>query len=222
MYIAIEGSEGSGKSSVVNFLRERLPHAHFVREPGGTPIAEKVREILLWGDPGETLDSTSELLLMATARNQVLQKVVKPLLSEDNLIISDRCYWSSAALQCVEDSDWYLFEHVHNAVLRNGLSPDYIIYLDVEPEIGLRRAAARSTPDRFEQRDLAYFNGVRKRYMDMVKMQKETSIVINANGTLEETLKAVENAITKLVPISLRGNWNDTARTTDAQSHHQN
>lgn len=200
-FIVIEGLEGAGKSTaiqtVANFLKHRLRESSHqlvqTREPGGTPMAEEIRN-LVKAPRHETVSSTTELLLMYAARAQLLENVIRPALQRGDWVLADRHDLSSRAYQGggrqISDS---MIDPIRQVVL-NGLVPDLTLYLDIDPVIGLARASARGDLDRIEQEQLAFFQRTRQRYL-AIAAQDSSIVVIDASQPLEQVQQALMNAL---------------------------
>lgn len=200
-FIVIEGLEGAGKSTaiqtVANFLKHRLRESSHqlvqTREPGGTPMAEEIRN-LVKAPRQETVSSTTELLLMYAARAQLLENVIRPALQRGDWVLADRHDLSSRAYQGggrqISDS---MIDPIRQVVL-NGLVPDLTLYLDIDPVIGLARASARGDLDRIEREQLAFFQRTRQRYL-AIAAQDSSIVVIDASQPLEQVQQALMNAL---------------------------
>ncbi len=182
-FIVIEGLEGAGKSSamacVVNYLQEhQIPYIQ-VREPGGTPMAEAIRALVKqpWA---ETVTAETELLLMYASRAQLVANVIEPALTRGEWVISDRHDLSSRAYQGggrgIDDAKLATLRQL----VLGDFTPDLTLLLDIEPARGLARAQARGELDRIEQEELAFFERVRQRYLNIAAMDPSI-LVIDAN-----------------------------------------
>ncbi len=200
-YIVIEGLEGAGKTTareaVVAVLHEQgIEDVVFTREPGGTPLAEKLRSLVLdirsVGD--EVISDKAEVLMFYAARVQLVETVIKPALARGAWVIGDRHDLSTQAYQGggrgIDQAR--LLATLRDAVLGD-FRPDLTLYLDVTPEVGLKRARARGELDRIEQESLDFFNRTRARYLELAA-QDPTIRTIDATQPLENvtaSLKAV-------------------------------
>ncbi|MGM0905487.1 MAG: dTMP kinase [Pseudomonadota bacterium] len=196
-FIVIEGLEGAGKSSaiasVVTHLQAKGVRVETVREPGGTPLAESLRELVKkkWD---EKVSSTTELLLMYASRVQLVDNVIKPALLKNRWVIGDRHDLSSRAYQGggrqLGDE---LLERVREITL-GSFKPDLTLLLDVDEKKGLERARERGDLDRIEEEDLAFFQRTRQAYLN-IAAKDPTIIVIDANQSMLDVHQAILQAI---------------------------
>lgn len=184
--ITLEGGEGAGKSTQVSILANRLTQAgHQViatREPGGSPAAEEIREVLLSGN-AKSFGAFAEALLFSVARQDHVNTVINDALAKGSWVISDRFLDSTRAYQGVSGG---VPQPVISALERltlKGLTPDLTIILDLPVEEGLRRAAKRSGngPDRFESETLAQHERIRKAFLDIAEEEPNRCAVIDAS-----------------------------------------
>jgi dTMP kinase len=200
--IVIEGLEGAGKStavdSVIEFLSKRNIASIRVREPGGTTIGEILRTIIKNADYSQVLDDRSELLLLYTARIQLLEEVIKPALKQDQWVIADRFELSTLAYQGGGRGLNQAMIKQLSAFCLQGLSPDLILYLDISPELGMQRAGLRGQFDRIEQQSLAFFNRVHESYLTQLQVNPEI-IRIDASLALKEVQSAIEKALNHFI-----------------------
>jgi dTMP kinase len=197
-FIVIEGLEGAGKSSAVAILTGAIQAAgHTVvntREPGGTAMAEAIRDVVKhdWIDEKVTIEA--ELLLMYAARAQLVQNVILPNLEKGHWVLGDRHDMSSQAYQGGgRQIDQNLIESLRDITLKN-FRPDFTLYMDVEPKEGLKRAKGRGELDRIEQEDLSFFERARERYLLLAK-QDHNCVVINTMQSIHTVHKDVGLAI---------------------------
>ncbi len=188
MFLTVEGAEGVGKSThietIKKFLDSRdIPHI-LTREPGGTPVAERIRELLLAVDEDETLCELSELLLVFAARAQHLERVVKPALAQGKWVICDRFTDATYAYQGGgRGLDVTIIASLESLV-QGELKPDLTIILDLDPRIGIQRASERGELDRFEREQIEFFDKVRQRYLDIAAADPQRCAVIDAGNDL--------------------------------------
>ncbi len=188
-FITIEGGEGVGKTTnlelIQSILNERKIHFHLTREPGGTPLAEELRELLL-KKRDEVVDPYAELLTMFAARRQHVETVIKPKLMQNIWVVSDRFTDASFAYQGAgRELDWSKIELLENEFL-NGFKPNKTFLLDVDPNIGMQRAAQRSELDRFESEQMAFFDRVRNGYLKRQSADPDRFCLIDAGNSLEQ------------------------------------
>ncbi|MTD25418.1 dTMP kinase [Erwinia sorbitola] len=198
-FIVIEGLEGAGKTTardaVVSELRRHgINDIVFTREPGGTPLAEKLRELIKQGINDEPITAQAELLMLYAARVQLVENVIKPALARGAWVVGDRHDLSSQAYQGGgREMDSGLMHSLKQAVLGD-FSPDLTLYLDVTPEIGLQRARARGALDRIEQESLNFFIRTRERYLELaaadsrIKTVDATQPLDQVTASLRQTL----------------------------------
>ncbi|WP_020210568.1 dTMP kinase [Gilvimarinus chinensis] len=201
-FITIEGTEGVGKSTNLVFVQRWIEAAgHKVtvtREPGGTPLAEQVRELLL-AKRDESVDPTAELLLVFAARAQHLNRVIKPALARGEWVLCDRFTDATFAYQgSGRGLDTQLIANLEQQV-QGDVRPDLTLVLDIEPEVGLARASARAELDRFEQESLAFFQRVRQGYRQRIKAAPERYALIDAGQTLDAVQGDIERVLASML-----------------------
>lgn len=197
MFITFEGPEGAGKSTQLKHLVERLRGAGIdpvvTREPGGTPLGTRVREVLL--DPELDMHALPEFLLYSASRAQLVQDVIRPALERGEVVICDRYFDSSLAYQGAgRGLPLSLLQSVTREVTR-GLKPDLTILLDLDPVTGLERAARRGQPDRLERADLSFHQRVRQGFLDLARQEPQRFTVLDATHPPERTAQAVWKAV---------------------------
>ena len=200
MFITIEGPEGSGKSTAVNTAVKHLETLGYkivrTREPGGTPISEKIREVIL--DKGNTMmDPRTEALLYAASRRQHLVEKVWPALERGEIVVCDRYLDSSLAYQggarhlgIDEVLNINLFATEHT-------DPDLTLLFDIEPELGLARIAANSNREvnRLDLEKLEFHKTVRDTFLLLAKRYPERYVIIDASKSVEDVARATIEAI---------------------------
>jgi dTMP kinase len=196
-FIVVEGLEGAGKSSVIELIRAFLiAKGHEVectREPGGTPMAEAIRECVkqTWD---EVVTQETELLLMYAARSQLVENKIKPAMSANKWVIGDRHDMSSVAYQGGgRGIDLGVLSSLRKMTLGD-FEPDFVLYLDVEPSVGLARARGRGELDRIELSGLTFFENARKTYKKLVRASSK-AIEINAMQTMSDVHSNVTIAL---------------------------
>lgn len=204
-YIVIEGLEGAGKTTardvVVETLRDLgVNDLLFTREPGGTVLAEKLRSLVLdiksVGD--EVITDKAEVLMFYAARVQLVETVIKPALASGKWVIGDRHDLSTQAYQGGgRGIDREMLATLRNTVLGD-FHPNLTIYLDVTPEVGLKRARARGDLDRIEQESLNFFNRTRARYLELAA-EDSSIITVDATQPLDNVMNDIRAAVTAWV-----------------------
>lgn len=197
-FITIEGGEGVGKSTNIAFIQSQLEskgiQCLITREPGGTPLAEEIREVLI-KNRDEIVVSETELLLMFAARAQHLHQKIMPALSEGKWVISDRFTDATYAYQSggrgVSASNVGLLENF----VQGDLRPDLTLLLDAPPEVGMARARGRGQLDRFEEEKSAFFDRVRRNYLSRAAAEPKRFKVVDAT----QILSAVQRDIAELL-----------------------
>ena len=196
MFIAFEGVEGAGKGTQIGraqtYLQERGHDVLVTREPGGTVTGEKIREVLLDPATGK-LDPRAEALLFAASRAQTVAGVIRPALAEGKIVISDRYVDSSLAYQGwargLGEADILSL----NVWATQGLFPDLVILLHVEPERGLLRST--SVPDRMELEGEDFHAKVADAYLKIAEEHPERFVVIEGDATPDEVFERVREAL---------------------------
>lgn len=200
-FITVEGIEGVGKTTNIDFLVQAIEeHDHSVlttREPGGTPAAERIREILV--EHGEEpVPAVAEMLLMFAARSLHVSNVIRPALEAGTWVVCDRFTDASRAYQgggralpghYIET----LAEWVHG-----DLVPDLTVLLDAPVEVGLARAGQRGEPDRFERERVDFFTRVRDTYLELAAAEPERFAIVDANRDLRDVRADIESIVAML------------------------
>ena len=197
-FITIEGGEGAGKSSAQRFIADRLAERGITtvqtREPGGTPLAEAIRQTLLSVD-GEAPVEMTELLLVFAARAQHLAKVIEPALLRGDWVLSDRFTDATYAYQgAARGLSTATILHLEQLV-QGGRQPDKVLILDLPPEIGMARARSRGELDRFEREDHDFYERVRAGYLMRAEATPERYSVIDAGQALPQVESALSAEI---------------------------
>lgn len=196
-----EGPEGAGKSTQIARLCERLEAAGIeplaTREPGGTPMGDRVRAVLL--DPDLRVDPIAEFLLYAAGRAQHVQEVIAPALVAGRTVLSDRFAAASVAYQGHGrglDLDWVA--EVNGRAVQ-GCVPDRVVLLDLDPALGLARVAARGRPDRLEAADLAFHQRARAGFLAQAAADPHRWRRLDADQDVDALANAVWDAVADLV-----------------------
>jgi len=186
-FITIEGVEGVGKSTNIEQLKLFFDECRInyivTREPGGTQLGEKVRELLLTVSD-ETLDETAELLLVFAARAQHVQRVIKPALDVGTWVLCDRFTDATFAYQGAGRGISTESISVLQSLVQQDLRPDLTVILDLDPVIGMERAAKRAALDRFELEQIEFFERVRAGYLEIARCEPQRCAVIDANQSV--------------------------------------
>ncbi|HEX7031117.1 MAG TPA: dTMP kinase [Gammaproteobacteria bacterium] len=203
VFITVEGVEGAGKTTQLACLRDFLEAAGkrvvMTREPGGTPFAEAVRELLL-APREEKVAADAELLLMFAARAAHLEERIRPALARGKWVVCDRFTDATYAYQGGGRGVPHERIRVLEDFVQRGLRPDMTLFLDAPVDIGLARARGRDeTPDRFEREDVAFFERVRQVYHDRVAAEPGRFTVIDAARSVDEVRRDVEAALTRFL-----------------------
>jgi dTMP kinase len=200
IFIAFEGVEGAGKGTQVRLAKEFFEHEGFevliTREPGGTPVGEKVRELLLDPDTGR-IEPRTEALLFAASRAQHVATVIRPALAEGKVVICDRYVDSSLAYQGVARGLGEPDVLTLNVWATQGLFPDLVILLHLEPELGLLRST--EAPDRMELESGDFHAKVADAYLKIAEEHPERFVTIEANETPDVVQTQVEEALRKML-----------------------
>lgn len=202
MFITFEGPEGSGKTTISNIIEKRLKDIGYqvvhTREPGGTPIAEQIRNIIL--DKANTmLDARAEALLYAASRRQHLVEKVWPALKEGKIVICDRYIDSSLAYQGGARN--LGVENVLNINMfaTEGTFPDMTLLFDITPEKGLKRIAANANREvnRLDLEKIEFHKSVRNTFLELAKQYKNRYVIIDASKPLDEVVENTWKEILK-------------------------
>jgi len=180
-FIVVEGIEGAGKSSAISVIKQVLSkhNIEFIntREPGGTPLAESLRDIVKSADHDEILTQETELLLMYASRSQLLANRILPALEKGIWVIGDRHDLSSRAYQGGgRGFDDELMDTIAKVTMKD-FKPQLTLYLDINPELGLSRAQARGELDRIELEKIEFFHRVRNKYLEIALADDNIKIV---------------------------------------------
>jgi dTMP kinase len=199
-FITMEGGEGAGKSTMMGRVADWLEDAgHRVirtREPGGTELAEKLREILLDRN-NISLSGQVELLLMFAARAQHLDELIRPALARGDWVLCDRFTDATWAYQGGGRGLPHGEIEILEALVHGDLQPDLTLLLDLPVEEGLRRVAERGQADRFEQEPHVFFERVRNEYLDRAAAAPERFAVIDASRKIEKVWLQIVSVLQK-------------------------
>jgi dTMP kinase len=201
-FITVEGVEGVGKSTQLarlqEFLRARAIDLIMTREPGGSPLAEEIRTLLLT-PRADTITADAELLLVFAARADHLAQRIEPALERGQWVLSDRFTDASFAYQgagrgikasrIAELEQW----------VQGDLRPDRVVVLDLSPEEGARRVQRRATPDRFEREQLDFFHRARDMYLSRARSDAHRYRVVDASGSEDEVHSRIVTTLADLL-----------------------
>ena len=194
-FITFEGIDGSGKSTQAKILVEKLQTLNlktlFLREPGGTSIAEEIRSVLL-NNREEEMSSRSEALLMCASRAQLTKDIIAPELKAGKWIVADRYADSTLAYQGGGrglNLDWLI---KLNQFATYGIEPDLTFYIDIEPEVGFQRRKGLSS-DRIESAGLNFQNDIRQKYLEIVDNFGDRCVIIDGNLSIDEISNYIWN-----------------------------
>ncbi len=202
IFITVEGLDGCGKSTQIGLMREYLAQKGFevlmTREPGGTKISEKIRELLLDARNKE-MNSTTELLLYAAARSQLVAEVIKPAVNEGKAVICDRFMDSTFAYQGFgRGLDLKLLADINNVAV-DGMTPDVTFFFDLDPETALKRRLGSSKADRIEAEDMEFHRRVYEGYKKAASMFPGRIRTVDAGRSIEEIAADVRKILDDLI-----------------------
>lgn len=211
LFVTFEGGEGTGKSTQIRMLADRLRRRGVdvlvTREPGGSPGAEAVRHVILSG-AAEEYGTRMEAILFAAARNDHVEEIIRPALTSGAVVLCDRFMDSSRVYQGITGNLEPGFVQNLERVAVNGVIPDCTIILDVPASEGLRRARLRSgdsgeiaEPDRFEKEELDTHEKRREAFLDIAEADPLRCRVVDATGAAEDIAEQVFRIIEALLPI---------------------
>ena len=187
-YLAFEGIDGSGKTTLIDELSKKLTESNvdfnIVREPGGSKLGEGIRELLLSHD--YDVDPTSEALLMSASRAQLIQEIVKPAINNGQVVITDRSAYSSVAYQGVGRDLGYQKIYELNDLAIDSFWPEKVILLDIDPKISLSR---QKVADRIGSGEISFFNKVRDGYLQLAEDFSDKFLVLNAEDSHQQNFK---------------------------------
>jgi dTMP kinase len=194
-FITIDGVEGAGKSTQIDFIRDYLSNKGInvilTREPGGTELGEKIRELLLSPET-KSMHSETELLLMFAARNEHVHRKIMPALAQGDWVLSDRFTDASYAYQGGgRGLDINRIAQLEQWVLQD-FTPDMTLLLDVPVELGMSRIESRGKKDRIELEAMDFFNRVRESYIDRSKQFPDRIKLIDSSQTVEYTTQQIK------------------------------
>ena len=201
-FITVEGGEGVGKTTNIAFIRKWLEQQGLdyvaTREPGGTPLAEEIRGLLV-NPREEVVDENTELLLMFAARAQHLSQVIRPAMNAGKWVLCDRFTDATYAYQ--GGGRGVAVEKIAQleTLVQGTLRPDLTLLLDIGVEQGMARASERGAPDRFEQEKLAFFHAVRDCYLARAAAEPRRYRIIDASQPLPQVQSSIGEALEAFV-----------------------
>jgi dTMP kinase len=198
-FITLEGMDGAGKTTHLEWLRARLTAAGVAltvtREPGGTPLGERLREWMLHADEARQPDT--EALLMFAARNEHIARVIRPALEAGRWVLCDRFTDATYAYQAGGSGiSWARIAELERWV-QGDLQPDLTLYFDIDPELGRARSRAARAPDRFERERSDFFARVRAAYLRRAAEQPQRIRIVDGSNSMTEIQNQLENIILK-------------------------
>jgi len=206
-FIVIEGLEGAGKSTaiacVMAYLQQHKLQPVTVREPGGTPLAEAIRDLVKqqWQ---EQLTAETELLLMYASRSQLVANVIRPALAQQQWVVADRHDLSSRAYQGGGRQLGDAKLQALKTLVLGDFAPDLTLLLDIDPQVGLQRARSRGDLDRIEQEHVSFFERTRQRYLEIAAADPSIK-VIAAEQSIEQVQQQIIAVLDEyLVRLGLR------------------
>ena len=201
-FITLEGVEGTGKSTqldfVANYLRDHGQKVLCTREPGGTPVGERIRSILLDNEL-PAMDAETELLLMFAARSEHVNKVIEPALQSGTWVVSDRFYDASYAYQGYGRNVSLKRIDELRAISIGELKPDLTILLDVSLDVSVQRVAVRGNQDRFENEQHEFHTKVRNGYLQLAERHQERIRVVDATQSISNVQVEIKKILDNLI-----------------------
>ncbi len=197
-FVTVEGIDGAGKTTHVENLARRWTERGLevvrTREPGGTPLAESLRELMLH----QSMDGLTEALIVFAARRDHLQRVIEPALARGALVLCDRFTDATFAYQGAgRGHDLGVLAQLESWV-QEGRQPDLTLWFDLPPAVAAARRAAVRAPDRFESQDLAFFSAVRSGYARRCEADPQRFLRLDAAGTPDDVARQIELGLERL------------------------
>ena len=201
-FITLEGVDGAGKTTHIEFIKNYLSDLNInyvmTREPGGTALGEKLRDILLHDE----MNPQTETMLMFAARNEHIDKIIRPNLIKGAVVISDRFTDATYAYQGYGRG--YDLEAIATLerLVQQGRQPDLTLLFDIDPRVGIERARQRAELDRFEEEALSFFERVRNGYLQRAAMESRFA-VIDAAGSIEDVQATLTETLRPIIEGSM-------------------
>lgn len=203
-FITVEGVEGVGKSTNISFLSGLIEARGYTvlktREPGGTPMAERIREMLL-EHSDETLPDIAELLLFFAARSLHINNTIRPALRAGQWVVCDRFTDASRAYQGSGRGLDLGRINTLSEWVQEDLEPDLTLLLDAPAEVGMRRAAQRGETDRLESEQASFYRRVRAGYLELAEAEPDRFSVVDASLSLPQVQHSIEHAVGSLFDV---------------------
>lgn len=202
LFITMEGTDGAGKTTQINMLRDYLENKGYkvvcTREPGGTPISEKIREIILDKNNSE-MNKMTEALLYAAARSQHVSEVIRPVLNDGGVVISDRFLDSNLVYQgFARGMGERLIKNINRYAV-NDLEPDITFFLKLKPEDGIARKKKQAELDRMENESFNFHQRVYDGYVYLSRKNKGRIKTVDATMSIDDIHKAIVMNVEKLI-----------------------
>lgn len=202
VFITFEGIEGAGKSTQIAVFVDELRKAGLdvvqTREPGGTPNAERIRQVLK-SHADEDMPPVAELLLMFAARAINTENTIRPAIEAGSWVVADRYTDSTRAYQGGGRGQPMDRINTIAAWVHGHVNPDVTVLLDTPASLGLERAGRRGEADRFEREELAFFERVRDTYLQLAREEPERMVVVDASGDLDSVSASIRSQAQKLI-----------------------
>ena len=200
-FISFEGMEGCGKSTQIRLLAEKLRElgrsVEVSRSPGGTPVAEKIRELLKVPTPGDDLLPETELLLFGACHAQMTHRLIEPVLRRGGILLSDRFFDSTSAYQgYARGLDLNMVFRI-NRFACGSLEPDLTLLLDIPPELGIERSRKRggAEKDRFDSEKMKFHHDVRNAFLELARLNPHRFRIVDAARSPEEVHAQIMEAV---------------------------
>ena len=201
LFITFEGSEGTGKTTQIQLLANRLEQLGrtvvISREPGGTHLGEEIRHLLKHSESGQNMVPRAELLLFEASRAQHVDELIQPSLDQGHVVICDRFHDSTTVYQGVARAiDAQSVKRINQFAIASA-TPDVTVLIDLDPEEGFRRIQSRNTepPDRMEQENMDFYQAVRNGYLDVAAANPERFLVVDGQQSIEGVEEVIWNGI---------------------------
>ncbi|WP_416198895.1 MAG: dTMP kinase [Sporanaerobacter sp.] len=202
IFITLEGPDGSGKSTITEFIVEYLKDLNIdfivTREPGGTSIGEDIRNIIL-DKKNINMSPRTEALLYAASRSQHVYEKIRPALEEGKVVLSERFVLSSLVYQGIGRGLGVLDVKAINDFAIEGVNPDLTLFFDIDPVKALSRKTGENSGDRLEMEGVNFHREVYNGYLKLISMYPENIKVIDASKSIEETFEEVKNELDKIL-----------------------